>query len=259
MGIRFYCPHGHKLNVKVEQAGKVGICPKCGERVLIPMESTRPSSHQAKEPSERPAESDELTSPAIQNKTPFSETEFSSLEDNTAEEFSSLKEMDTSAEVFSPPVIDNPPPFVAKVDSPDHWEVLVGEQIYGPVSKEQFVRWIDEQRISPTMRARRSGWKEWKVIEEIPEIAGHFAGASFPIPRVSVPQRGEPQLSKKENEEKPDSVPFHLDQDAVFESEQKRKKQAQKRKKRNRDVGLVIGLLAAIIGLLALLLFLLAR
>lgn len=41
MGIRFFCPRGHKLNVKAELAGKVGICPKCGERMLIPLESTR--------------------------------------------------------------------------------------------------------------------------------------------------------------------------------------------------------------------------
>ncbi len=41
MGIRFFCPRGHKLNVKAELAGKIGICPKCGERMLIPLESTR--------------------------------------------------------------------------------------------------------------------------------------------------------------------------------------------------------------------------
>ncbi len=43
MGIRFFCPNGHKLNVKAELAGKVGICPKCGERMLIPLISTRKS------------------------------------------------------------------------------------------------------------------------------------------------------------------------------------------------------------------------
>lgn len=48
MGIRFYCPRGHKLNVKAELAGKVGFCPECGQRVLIPIESTRESSHQRK-------------------------------------------------------------------------------------------------------------------------------------------------------------------------------------------------------------------
>ncbi|MDO4583410.1 MAG: DUF4339 domain-containing protein [Planctomycetia bacterium] len=41
MGIRFYCPNGHKLNVKEFLAGQRGICPRCGERVDIPLKSTR--------------------------------------------------------------------------------------------------------------------------------------------------------------------------------------------------------------------------
>ncbi len=44
MGIRFYCPNGHKLNVKSFQAGRRGICPHCGAKVQIPTESTRPGS-----------------------------------------------------------------------------------------------------------------------------------------------------------------------------------------------------------------------
>ncbi len=41
MGIRFYCPNGHNLNVKTFLAGKRGICPTCGERFEIPLESVR--------------------------------------------------------------------------------------------------------------------------------------------------------------------------------------------------------------------------
>ncbi len=44
MGIRFYCPNGHKLNVKAFQAGRRGICPYCGSKFLIPSQSTRRSS-----------------------------------------------------------------------------------------------------------------------------------------------------------------------------------------------------------------------
>jgi len=44
MGIRFYCPNGHKLNVKKFQAGRRGICPYCGTKFLIPSQSTRKSS-----------------------------------------------------------------------------------------------------------------------------------------------------------------------------------------------------------------------
>jgi hypothetical protein len=39
MGIRIHCPNGHRLNVKAFLAGKRGICPKCGARFDIPLES----------------------------------------------------------------------------------------------------------------------------------------------------------------------------------------------------------------------------
>ena len=39
MGIKFYCPNGHKVNVKSFLAGKKGLCPKCGVRVDIPLHS----------------------------------------------------------------------------------------------------------------------------------------------------------------------------------------------------------------------------
>ena len=47
MGIRFFCPNGHKLNVKEFQAGRRGICPFCGARIQIPTQSTRPASKSA--------------------------------------------------------------------------------------------------------------------------------------------------------------------------------------------------------------------
>jgi len=48
MGIRFYCPNGHKLHVKAFQAGMRGICPYCGAKVQIPLHSTRPSTKELK-------------------------------------------------------------------------------------------------------------------------------------------------------------------------------------------------------------------
>jgi hypothetical protein len=36
MGIRFTCPNGHKLHVKEFLAGRKGICPQCGTKILIP-------------------------------------------------------------------------------------------------------------------------------------------------------------------------------------------------------------------------------
>lgn len=54
MGIRFYCPNGHKLNVKTFQAGRRGICPYCGVSVQIPLESTRPSSKELRDQHDYP-------------------------------------------------------------------------------------------------------------------------------------------------------------------------------------------------------------
>ena len=49
MGIRFYCPQGHKLNVKSFLAGKKGFCPHCNAKVDIPVRSTRPSTKEDKQ------------------------------------------------------------------------------------------------------------------------------------------------------------------------------------------------------------------
>jgi hypothetical protein len=39
MGIVAYCPHGHRIKVKDHLAGRKGICPECGTRFRIPLES----------------------------------------------------------------------------------------------------------------------------------------------------------------------------------------------------------------------------
>jgi hypothetical protein len=36
MGIRVFCPNGHRLNLKSHLAGKQGVCPHCGMTVNIP-------------------------------------------------------------------------------------------------------------------------------------------------------------------------------------------------------------------------------
>lgn len=52
MGIHCNCPNGHKLNVKTEQAGKVGICPVCKLRFQIPFgNAPTPTSHESIAPS----------------------------------------------------------------------------------------------------------------------------------------------------------------------------------------------------------------
>jgi len=39
MGIVAFCPQGHRVKVKDHLAGRKGICPECGARFRIPLES----------------------------------------------------------------------------------------------------------------------------------------------------------------------------------------------------------------------------
>jgi len=39
MGIIAFCPQGHRVKVKDHLAGRKGICPECGTRFRIPLET----------------------------------------------------------------------------------------------------------------------------------------------------------------------------------------------------------------------------
>ena len=39
MGIIAFCPQGHRVKVKEHLAGRKGICPECGARFRVPLES----------------------------------------------------------------------------------------------------------------------------------------------------------------------------------------------------------------------------
>lgn len=39
MGIIAFCPHGHRMKLKDQLAGRKGICPECGARFRIPQAS----------------------------------------------------------------------------------------------------------------------------------------------------------------------------------------------------------------------------
>jgi hypothetical protein len=57
MGIKFHCANGHKIHVKAFLAGHRGICPKCGVKVDIPLESEAEFS--SREAAGRPIEAEE--------------------------------------------------------------------------------------------------------------------------------------------------------------------------------------------------------
>jgi hypothetical protein len=141
MGIRFFCPKGHKLNVKEFQAGRAGICPICGVKMRIPLESTRPSSKQEQESPlggecavEMDAEAEQPLSPAPAR----SGTASVSLADPLAD----------CGDVV--------------------WYVrpTSGGQ-FGPANAEVMQGWLGEGRIGADSLVWREGWRDWQTAADV--------------------------------------------------------------------------------------------
>jgi hypothetical protein len=137
MGIRFYCPNGHKLNVKSFLAGKRGICPQCSARFRIPSESQIPKGA----PKIRP---DDLVTP----------TEMQNAESLSAA--GAPAEQPTSQTTVETDPVAEAPHAVWYVRPPS------GGQ-YGPARGDVMQRWITEGRVSSDTLVWREGWPEWRA------------------------------------------------------------------------------------------------
>jgi hypothetical protein len=140
MGIRFFCPNGHKLNVKEHLAGKAGFCPECGARLIIPLQSTRKSSkelHELKERKENFSDANPVSPATSAQPKPL--------------------EMPTEPVATSEKIIN---PILQ--DQTVVWYVQVpGGPQYGPVTGQTIHSWIQERRIEPAMLVWREGWTNW--------------------------------------------------------------------------------------------------
>jgi len=171
MGIRFFCPNGHKLNVKEHLAGKTGFCPECGVRLAIPYQSTRKSSrelHQEKVGNESPPD---VPTPGP---TPAAFFPEETPQQNAAE----------NDQIYTTEAVPNPFPGVAPTatepsiinpilqDQTVVWYVQSpGGEPYGPATGEVINTWIQERRIGPTMLVWREGWNNWMEANKVfPEL-----------------------------------------------------------------------------------------
>lgn len=167
MGIRFYCPNGHKLNVKSHLAGRTGFCPECGVRLVIPLQSTRKSSHE------------------LEAERELKESNGSSAQNGTKP----LDLKDLSPEQAAPsvpaPHSGNAPAFNAEEpensggitnpllqDQTVVWYIQIpGGQQFGPANGQTVQGWIQERRITPTMLVWREGWANWLEAKNVfPEL-----------------------------------------------------------------------------------------
>lgn len=202
MGIRFYCPNGHKLNVKSELAGKIGVCPKCQARMAIPWESVRESSRR------RPTsetETAEKTPEATEKVEQTSETSAKTARgtdasnvaaaedcaasrqptDETATErfFGGARAEAALGDVLRRAVDGRSAERFDDLSEPLRdarllWYVrTLDNQQYGPATGDVLRTWINERRISPKTLVWREDWAAWQEAGNVfPELERVFVG-----------------------------------------------------------------------------------
>ncbi len=157
MGIRFYCPNGHKLNVKDFQAGRRGVCPFCGAKMRIPLESTRPSSRRRKSPDGEPAASD----------TPVDEIQPPSVPArNEPDNFMPPTEPSIAEKGEAIGAAESADPLTEAGEVVWYVRPASGGQ-FGPANAEVMRTWLAEGRIAAETLVWREGWRDWRAAGEV--------------------------------------------------------------------------------------------
>lgn len=194
MGIRCYCPNGHRLHVKSFLAGKRGVCPKCNARFDIPTETADEDS--AASPSARPV--NDLAAETVEverlggsnedrggvtradrpNGTSKPRAAVETRVENVARD-SAVAESGRDVEHAAS---DQPSTWLSAADrasdtgagdpiaiAPDAlWYVRPssGGQ-FGPANADVMRRWVSEGRVAADSLVWRSGWADWKIAEVV--------------------------------------------------------------------------------------------
>lgn len=143
MGIRFYCPNGHRLHVKSFLAGKRGICPHCTSRFQIPRESEIPRGA----PKVRP------NSIAAAGRTNGKQLVTSDSAESSVDALDESKPVSQAVSPGNDPIAEAPEA-VWYVRPPS------GGQ-YGPAKGDVMRRWLAEGRVSADSLVWREGWSDW--------------------------------------------------------------------------------------------------
>jgi hypothetical protein len=229
MGIRFYCPQGHKLNVKEFQAGRRGICPFCGEKILIPTQSSRPSSKEERQA--RRAGVEAMTIASIEPETPSGNAtaESPSLAEQIAADQAQAASQNGLGKILNdiprfregeaptepletpnypvsssarqeprPPGITqaNPDPLAESAEVVWYVRPPTGGQ-FGPATPEVIRGWLGEGRISGDTLVWREGWRDWREAAGVfPQLSlvltNPLAALHIPTPTETIPQRTTP-------------------------------------------------------------------
>ena len=184
MGIRFFCPNGHKLNVKDFQAGQTGICPFCGVKMPIPLESTRLSSKQQQSLHAGGGMAGAVASQTVAWQpggcTDFSEGDSPIFADTKMGTVSQSAWPMGTGRVISGDPLDE--------EGDVAWYVhpASGGQ-FGPAAADVMRAWIAEGRIAADSLVWHEGWRNWQKAGKVfPQLSHDHA--------LSDPEPGQPKL-----------------------------------------------------------------
>lgn len=188
MGIRFYCPNGHRLHVKSFLANKRGICPHCSARFRIPPESEIPRGSPKIKPNSRAAAG---TTSAKNGKRQNGTVITAAV--GTPAESKTVAESKSPHPAVSGDPISEAPDAIWYVRPPS------GGQ-YGPAKGEVMRRWIEEGRVSADSLVWREGWSDWLTAGPVfPALNSSYTASATPAAKreaVSPQLQSAPILSQ---------------------------------------------------------------
>jgi hypothetical protein len=160
MGIRFYCPNGHKLNVKDFQAGRKGVCPHCGAKMQIPLESTRSSSRRAKPPAHGGATEDAAATPVDARPAEVAPEQpaMAAAQGPAVSNASAATALAATPTVSPAGMAD---PLAEAGDVVWYVRPASGGQ-YGPAHTTMMRTWLAEGRVAAEALVWREGWRDWQ-------------------------------------------------------------------------------------------------
>ncbi len=188
MGIRFYCPNGHRLHVKSFLAGKRGICPHCDARFDIPLESQIPSRSKSK--AARGGRDTAAASAAAVATAPDDDADDGEEMDVALAGPASVpaaKAVSNGSGTPTAKAVAPAAPAADPIDEAPHavWYVRPpsGGQ-YGPAAGDIMRKWIGEGRVSADSLVWREGWADWESASAIFPSLSDNAPPTDDIPAV---------------------------------------------------------------------------
>lgn len=184
MGIKFHCQGcDKKLHVKAFLAGKRGVCPHCGAKVRIPLDSEQPRAGTA------PATSKGLPNKTVQSTTATNSAPISSPTSSSPATSSSIKRRSPSP---SSPAAGRPDPLEESPEAVWYVRPPTGGQ-YGPADGDIIRRWLEEGRVSADSLVWREGWNDWKTADSVfPSLGRAFSQPDGPAAAAGGKSPGSP-------------------------------------------------------------------